>query len=153
MLNQALVRIDQIYAGALMQGVLTPDPTLVSEQKAYDTALAAIRAAADIAEGPKDDPVAITLPGQPTAAATQAAVAVNTYVVQFASPDARAVDAALAAVRGISGVQSAATSSIAIGGTSVMRVTIGGDINDLAAALRSRGWQVSAGSNALSIRR
>src|SRR6218665_644454 len=56
MLNQALVRIDQIYAGALMQGLLRPDPTLVSEQRAYDTALAAIRAAAQIAEGPKDEP-------------------------------------------------------------------------------------------------
>ena len=98
-------------------------------------------------------PVASTLPGLPTPAATQSAAAVNSYVAQFASPDARAVDAALAAVRGVSGVQSAATSSIAIGGTSVMRVTIGGDLNDLAAALRARGWQVSAGSNALSIRR
>lgn len=153
MLNQALVRIDQVYAGALMQGLLRPDPTLVSEQRAYDTALSAIRAAAEIAEGPKEEPVAVPLPGQPAPVATQSAAAVNSYVVQFASPDARAVDAALAAVRGVSGVQGAATSSIAIGGTSVMRVTISGDINDLAAALRARGWQVSAGSNALSIRR
>jgi hypothetical protein len=78
---------------------------------------------------------------------------VSTYTVQFASPDASAVDAALGAVRGVSGVQGAATTSIAIGGTSVMRVTFAGDIDSLAASLRSRGWQVNAGSNALSIRR
>lgn len=154
MLNEALVRLDQIYSGALMQGLLRPDPTLVAEQNAYDSALAAIRSATASAAPPSAEPAATPTPGQPavTPAPTVAAAA-NTYVVQFASPDARAVDAALAAVRGVSGVQGASTSSIAIGGTSVMRVTMSGDIDALAAALRARGWQVSAGSNALSIRR
>ena len=59
----------------------------------------------------------------------------------------------LGAVRGAAGVRGAATSSIAIGGTSVMRVTFAGDLDSLAAALRARGWQVTVGSNALSIRR
>ena len=54
---------------------------------------------------------------------------------------------------GVAGVQAASTSSIAIGGTSVMRVTMKGDISVLAAALRSRGWQVSGGGTTLSIRR
>jgi hypothetical protein len=56
-------------------------------------------------------------------------------------------------VRGSAGVRGAATSSIAIGGTSVMRVTYSGGLDGLAAALRARGWQVTVGSNALSIRR
>ena len=52
-----------------------------------------------------------------------------------------AVDAALAAVRGAPGVQAAATTSLAMGGTSVMRVTVSTDIGTLADALRARGGQ------------
>ena len=77
----------------------------------------------------------------------------STFTVQFASPDAGAVDAALAAVRGAPGVQGAATTSLAMGGTSVMRVTSASDIGALADALRARGWRVTVGANALSIRR
>ena len=78
---------------------------------------------------------------------------VNSYVVQFASPDAGSIDATLAAVRATPGVRGAATSSLAIGGTSVMRVTYAGSIGDLAGALRSRGFSVNQGSNALAISR
>jgi hypothetical protein len=73
--------------------------------------------------------------------------------VQVSTPDARALDAALAGIRSAAGVQGAATTSIAIGGTSVMRVTTSSDLNALAAALRARGWQVSVGGGGLSIRR
>ena len=153
MLNQALVRLDLIYRNALAQGRLEPDPTLVADTRAMDAAIAALIAStqsrtetttpdANASDGPSAQP-------SPTAAA---AVAAN-YTVQFASPDAQAVDAALGAVRGVAGVQGAATSSIAIGGTSVMRVSFAGELNALAAALRARGWQVTVGSNALSIRR
>ena len=84
-------------------------------------------------------------------AATQAAVA--TYTVQFVTPDAAAVDSALSAVRSVPGVQGAATTSIAIGGTSVMRVSITGNLETLAAGLRSRGWQVTMGDDALRMSR
>jgi hypothetical protein len=73
--------------------------------------------------------------------------------VQFTSPDARAVDAALASVRSVPGVRGASTTSLAMGGTSVMRVSFAGSIEELRDALRARGWSVSTGSNALSIRR
>lgn len=153
MLNEALVKIDLIYRGALFEGLLQPDPTLVADQQSFYAALSALRAAI----GP--DPAATQAPAdsadktpQPTATQS-AAAAISTVTVQFASPDARAVDAALSGVRGVAGVQGAGTTSIAIGGTSVMRVTIAGDINALAAGLRARGWQVTVGSNALSIRR
>ncbi|MCW1427982.1 heavy-metal-associated domain-containing protein [Novosphingobium sp. JCM 18896] len=153
MLNQALVRIDQIYAGALYQGVLRPDATLVTDQSAFYAALAALHAAAAQA-APLDDgaPVVVT-PGATPSATPTAATKISTFTVQFASPDAGAVDTALASVRSSAGVQGAATSSIAIGGTSVMRVTSGGSLDELAAALRARGWQVSVGNNALSIKR
>ena len=75
------------------------------------------------------------------------------FQVQFASPDAGAVDAAQSAVRAVPGVQSATTSSLALGGVSVLRVTYSGDIEALAAALRAQGWKVTQGPGALSIRR
>lgn len=153
MLAQALQRFDRIYADALAAGILKPDPTLYSEQQSMNAALAALSAAVQptAAEGPKAATDGEAPKVEASGAATQGAAA--TYTVQFASPDAQAVDAALGAVRGAAGVRGAATSSIAIGGTSVMRVTYAGDLDGLAAALRARGWQVTVGSNALSIRR
>lgn len=154
MLGQAVARLDAIYNDALTRGLLTPDPTLVSDQRAMSAAFAALRA--QLMSEP--DPDGQNEPGAPPAtpagaeAPPQQQAAVS-LAVQFPSPDASAVDSALAAVRSVSGVQSAATTSLAIGGTSVMRVTMAGDINALAAALRARGWQVVVGNGALSIRR
>jgi hypothetical protein len=152
MLDQALVRMDQIYTNALYTGLLKPDPTLVADQSAFYAALQAVEAAAAKAHPEAATDEAAASPDVPGSRPTQA-VRASSYVVQFASPDAAAVDAALASVRGAAGVQGAATSSIAIGGTSVMRVTVAGNLEELAAALRARGWQVTIGSNALSIRR
>jgi hypothetical protein len=50
-------------------------------------------------------------------------------------------------------VRGVATSSIAIGGTSVTRVSFAGTLAELAAALRARGWNVTQGANALAISR
>ena len=153
MLNQALVRMDRIYADALARGVLRPDPTLTAQQQALDAALAALSSALAPKEesAPAEVAPAISIPSVTPSAAAQASAA--TYSVQFASPDAAAVDAALSSVRAAAGVRGATTSSIAIGGTSVMRVTVEGDLQALAAALRARGYQVTVGNNALSIRR
>ncbi len=154
MLNDAVVRMDQIYARALGEGLLRPDPTLTSATASLDPALAALIAqgqqAAAAASAATPTAGASETPGATPSAST---AAVTSVTVQFASPDAAAVDAALAAVRIAPGVQGASTTSLAMGGTSVMRVSLSGDISALAAALRARGWQVSVGSNALSIRR
>ena len=152
MLSKAIVRIDGIYRDALAQGLLRPDPTLLEEQRAFDAALDALKAALlprpEEAAGPIQGPVAGSQPGAVPSQAT-----VGTYTVQFVTPDAAAVDSALSSVRSVPGVQGAATTSIAIGGTSVMRVTASGNLEALAAALRSRGWQVTIGDNALRISR
>jgi hypothetical protein len=153
MLNQALVRLDRIYADGLSRGLLRPDPTLIAQQQQLDAALAALTSAL----APKQDATetgdapTVSVPSATPSAAAQASIA--TFTVQFASPDAAAVDATLNSVRAAAGVRGASTSSIAIGGTSVMRVTVDGDINNLAAALRARGFSVTTGNNALSIRR
>ena len=153
MLNQALTRFDALYTDALQRGLLKPDPTLSPQMPAFDAALAALIAAGNEKPKEADKPDASASPS-PTPSATPTVEAkVSSFIVQFASPDAQAVDAALAAVRGSSGVRGAATSSIAIGGMSVMRVSYAGELADLAAALRSRGYSVTIGANALSIRR
>ena len=152
MLNQALVRMDKIYGRALDRGLLTPDPTLKSGEAQFESALAQLAARLRAAQEPEQSENAAAEQGQNRTAAT-AAPTISTFSVQFDSPDAGMVDSALAGVRGVAGVRSAATTSIAIGGTSVMRVTMAGSLDGLATALRGQGWQVTVGRNALRIRR
>lgn len=157
MLAQAVVRMDRIYQDALMRGELTPDPTLLSGRIAFDQALAELRSRLlerDARDAPPPNVSATSPEAAPTIAAPNPVQAeVQSVTVQFASPDAAAVDAALSAVRGAAGVQSAATTSLAIGGTSVMRVSVAGGQAALVAALRVRGWQVSSGGGVLRISR
>jgi hypothetical protein len=153
MLNEAVVRLDAIYARALADGRLKPDTTL-NVRQGLDPGLAALIAAANAPEAAPSAAPTAAPSAAPTAAPTVAApVETRTFTVQFASPDAAAVDAALGAVRSAPGVKGASTTSLAMGGTSVMRVTYEGDLDTLAAALRARGWRVTVGNNALSIRR
>lgn len=152
MLASAVQRMDRIYADALVAGTLRVDPTLNSDQTAISPAVAGLIAAAERVSAAQAAAEA-DIPETPNAAAAPAAEAPATFTVQFASPDARAVDAALGAVRGVPGVKAAATTSLAMGGTSVMRVTFTGSLDELAAALKSRGYSVVSGNGALSIRK
>lgn len=157
MLEQAVRRFDAIYTRALAQGILQPDPTLARENIEISSEVQALIEAARRAEEAAVSPVA-PAPSQtvapsvtpPTAVEPQATAA---YTVQFVTPDAAAVDAVLAAVRSVAGVRGAATTSIAIGGTSVMRVSFAGAPEALAAALSARGFQVNQSGAVLSIRR
>jgi len=153
MLGQAVQRLDRIYADALVAGTLRINPTLNSDQSALSPAVAGLVAAAERVSAAQEA-AAVRAEGQaPALESTPAAEAPVTFTVQFASPDAKAVDAALGAVRGAAGVKAAATTSLAMGGTSVMRVTYSGSLEELAAALRSRGYTVVVGNGALSIRK
>lgn len=151
MLEEAIGKLDRIFSDALASGLLQPDPTLniapEIDPVLIDQILAAegpARAAPGVEAGPEVAPT-------PTASATAAVT--SSITVQFTTPDAAAVDAGMAALRGIAGVRSAVSTSIAIGGTSVMRVTYAGELDALAAALRAQGWRVSVGAGALSIRK
>ena len=160
MLDQAVRRFDEIFEKALVDGKLKPDPTLsIGGGGSIDPALQRLieigRAIQrrDSAAAAGDSQPAET-PGTPTPSATpDMPVVLTSYVVQFATPDPSSFDSALQAVRSTPGVRGAAISSTAIGGTSVMRVTFGGSIDELAAALRQRGFRVNQGSNALGISR
>ena len=155
MLQTALGRFDAIFTKALQDGLLRPDPTLRAQRIELDPVLAALIDAGRRAQAASlvpEDAVSVAVPvaAAPPPVATRP---VASFTVQFTSPDANSVDSALGSVRGAAGVQGANTTSIAIGGVSVMRVSYGGSLSELAAALRARGWQVSEGQNALSIRR
>ncbi len=158
MLAQAVRQFDTIYEGALAEGRLRPDPTLdIAASADVDPALQrlidigrAIQAREEaIASGVVDINPAGPAPQQPS---VQPAT-VSSYVVQFASPDAATIDSTLASIRNVGGVRGAVTSSLAIGGTSVMRVSYGGTLDELAQALRASGFNVQQGSNALAISR
>ena len=149
MLNRAIERLDQLYATALADGTLAPDKSLNAMIQVDEAAIAAI--VAKEAPRPAAAPAA-NASVSPTAAPTQAASA-STFTVQVATPEPASIDAGLASLRAIAGVQGASISSVAVGGTSVMRVTYTGDLAQLAAALRGRGWTVTQGASALSIRR
>ncbi|MDE2436007.1 MAG: heavy-metal-associated domain-containing protein [Sphingomonadales bacterium] len=153
MLAQAVVRLDSIYADALQRGLLKPDDTL-NVRAQIDPALAALIAAGEAADARANGAATGTgAAASPSPSPTPTEEAkVSTFTIQFSSPDAAAVDAALGAVRGTAGVKGAATTSLAMGGTSLMKVSYAGELQALAAALRAKGWTVSVGNNALSIK-
>jgi len=161
MLNQAVERLDGIYEQALVAGALQPDPTLrLGGSSAVDPAIQRLieigraieardRAEADAAATASAAPVEAAPAAQPT----QAPAVVRAYVVQFATPDPATFDATLSAVRQTAGVRGLAVTSTAMGGTSVMSVSYGGELPALAAALRERGFTVREGASALAISR
>ncbi|QDH34393.1 heavy-metal-associated domain-containing protein [Porphyrobacter sp. YT40] len=159
MLAQAVERMDGIFAGALAEGKLRPDPSLrLGAGGAIDPAiqrLLDIGRAAKARQAAEAAAAAAGLPridAQPVTGA-DAEGAVRSFTVQFATPDGAAFDSAITAVRGTSGVRGLLLSSTAIGGTSVMSVSYTGSLEELAAALEARGFAVRRGANALAISR
>ena len=165
MLDQAVLRFDRIYQNALEAGRLKVDPTLDLGTVQVDPAIArlielgrqaqqreqrereAVRTTRDATTS--DDGAITDAPiNNPPPAGS-----VALYTVQVATPDADAYNAALANVRGASGVRAVGTRSTAIGGTSVLTVSFAGSIGELADALRSRGFTVQQGGSALTISR
>lgn len=136
MIDQAIQRIDGLYTQALLEGTLRPDPSLIIEEPVDADALA-IENSTDVPVDVVDAPV----PG------------VNSFVVQYDTPNVTSVSQSESALRGIPGVQSANTSSLALGGTSVMSVTFAGNVDALRSALQSRGFTVTASGNTLRISR
>src|SRR5205823_1526530 len=111
----------------------------------------AAQAAARASEAESASPAPAPAPSAaPTAAPQeQQQQQIANFTVQVATPDAGAIDAALASLRAVPGSFGVGTSSIAIGGTSVLRISFSGTLGDLAAALRTRGWKVTQGAGAL----
>ncbi len=133
MLEAGVRQMDAIYTRALEAGLLRPDPSLVIiapevQQELEEVATLDYEAVGDEA-GPT--PVGPTV----------------TLSVQVDTPDAGSVQRAEISVSRVNGVTSAITTSLALGGISVMRVTYSGDANALQAALQAQGWQVQTLGN------
>ena len=126
MLDEGVRRLDILYAQALDRGLLRPDPTLVIVQPPL----------------PPLPPQEAETPIDEEMGAQVGAGATTSFNVQVATPDAGAVQQAEVSVSRVSGVTSAITTSLALGGTSVMRVSFVGDSAALQAALQAQGWQV-----------
>jgi hypothetical protein len=139
LLDAGVQRLDKAYQQALALGQLHTDRLLATRPPTPKTE----------EEQPTDEATDEATPA-PDATAAAAGAQVN---VQFDTPNVGSVNAGEAALRGIPGVRSAITSSLALGGVSVMRVTYDGAIPSLRAQLEARGWGVQEGAGVLRIRR
>src|SRR5690606_2134252 len=118
MMADAVSRIDALYTQALNSGTLRPDPSLVIE-----TPLNAVELT-DVADL---DALLAALPSD------NGPVAGAGYAIQVDTPTAASVGEIEALVRGVPGVRAAATTSLALGGTSIMQVTFNGPVEQLRA--------------------
>src|SRR5690606_20745022 len=107
---------DAAYTRALVDGRLRPDPSLAWTAPEIPAELAERIEEATAGLGAQPD---LTTP-VPTGAAT-------TFNIQVDTPNAAAVNQAELSVSRVRGVTSALTTSLALGGVSVMRVTFVGD--------------------------
>jgi len=160
MLDQAVQRFNAIFERALAEGKLRPDPTLDLGTVEADPALQRLIALGRTAQARQSAEAAAREAALVEGAVPEVAVApppaatqVASYLVQFATPNAAAFDTSIAGVRAASGVRGAAVTSTAIGGNSVMSVSFAGSIDQLAAALRARGFTVRQSGNVLVINR
>lgn len=134
LLDAGIKRIDESYQRALANGIIRGDPGLNYRPPALPATDATSDDAATIEE-------TANKPGA------------TSVVVQVDTPSAGAVTSAESALRGVPGVHSAVTISLALGGISVMRVNYDGDANALANAMEARGWRVGRGNGAIRIER
>jgi len=137
LLDEGVRRMDDVYVMELQAGRLKADPSLVIEEpvepEEFDLGESEIAEASDLYNSP--------------------AVGVTAITIQYDSPDVATVNSTEAVLRATPGVRAAGTTSLALGGISVMRVTYQGNIAALSAALSAQGWQVQEGTGTLRIRR
>ena len=137
LLDQGIARIDKACQDAMSAGKLKTDMMLAYRPPEEKT---------EEEKKPEEDTGTPTpTPGPSETAAT--------FNVQIDTPSAGALTAGESAVRGVPGVRSANTASIALGGVSVMRVTYDGSLSSLRSQLEARGYQVQEGPGVLRIKR
>lgn len=148
MMVEGVRRVDAIYVGALADGRLRTDPSLIIEEPVDPEEIERTAEEETAAtDGEADSTAGDTGPTQNEVAAAR------DYSVQVDTPDSLAVIAVEAQLRGIGGVEAAQTSSMAIGGVSVVRVRYRGDAAGLRAALQAAGYRVSESGGTFRISR
>ncbi len=145
LLDAGAKRIDQVYQNILRGGGLVGDPSLayIPPPEATPTATPTPT------ESSSDGALSTNANGSIDTPTTGG----NAMTIQFDTPTAGSVSAIEGSVRGVPGVSGAATTSMAIGGVSVMRLSYSGDPAALASALEARGFQVGRSGATLRIRR
>jgi hypothetical protein len=148
MMDAGVKRIDGIYNNALAAGLLRPDTSLIIEVPVTAEDLV------ETVDAPVESDAAPVEEAAPEPAEEASAPAeIQTFSIQFDTPDVGSVSGTEGSVRGIPGVKSASTTSLALGGTSVMRVSFAGDEGMLKLGLAARGFSVSGGGGSLRISR
>lgn len=149
MMDEGVKRLDEIYQMALANGLLRPDTSLIIEQPLDEDELE------DAEDGEEDSGKSDAPDGETTSDPEQAtsSSSASSFSLQFDTPDVGSVGSVESSVRGIPGVKSASTTSLALGGVSVMRVSFDGDADMLRVALAARGFRVSGGGSSFRIRR
>ena len=142
LLDEGVKRIDAVYARALQGGMLVRDSSLTAEEPEISDALAE---QIELAGSEGDD----TTPTN----GTPAPVPAVTYTIRVETPSAASVSQAELSVRRIPGVTSALTTSLALGGTSLMNVTYVGDLIGLQQGLQAQGWSVQSSGGTIRISR
>lgn len=137
LLDAGVKRMDDLYARALGTGMLARDPALSPPPQPVATPADEV---GDLIE-------------ESTVNDVTSANAGIVITLQYDSPTASSVANTEQALRGVAGVRSAATTSLALGGVSLLRVTYDGDPAGLRAALEARGYQVLGSGTTLRIRR
>lgn len=142
LLDAGVTRMDGLFQQALRGGALGLDPTL-SPPPAPEPVVDP-----NDSDDAADGETLAEIVGD-----TAAADAGIPLTIQFDTPGASAVANTEGLVRGIAGVRSASTTSLALGGLSLMRVVYDGDPEALRRALEVRGFQVTGSGQTLRIRR
>jgi len=156
MMDEAVKRMDNIFQSALSRGTLRLDKSLVLEDiEIEDTKESddeeTVSDNSQVIES--NDSAATSNDAATTQPEIPTDIAVQTFSVQFPTPDTNAVNSGEGSLRSISGVKSASTTSLALGGTSVMRVTYAGGAASLRSALAASGWRVGGAGNVITISR
>jgi hypothetical protein len=135
MMAEGVRRMDELFANALAAGMLVRDPTL------------------DLPPPPPVPVEIVEQPARPAGPQGPSGPAPNSYQVQIASGgDVTVYNFAMAHLRTLGGVESAAPQQINPGGTSYVLVAYRGDIGALAAGLSGRGWIVEQSGTVVRIR-
>jgi hypothetical protein len=137
LIDAGIQRIDKAYQDALRAGILKTDTLLATEPPKPEVPV----------EDETGNEEALETSETPQVATGSA------FTIQFDTPSVGAVTNGEAALMAVPGVSSASTTSLALGGVSLMRVTYNGSQAGLRAALEARGWQVQEGAGVLRIRR
>ena len=140
LLDAGVKRLDALYTAALRSGALNPDPTLSPPP-----------APPPPETEPADDESVVDDIMSNLAAGTTTGQGIP-ITVQVDTPSSSAVANAESALRSVAGVRSAQTTSLALGGVSVVRVSYDGDPEAFHAALEARGYQVFGQGQTIRIR-